>query len=306
MDLKPPSRKLHLPYEAGPHRMTMGLGSVAEPDWIEIASDYQSQMNERQRLLRDMPDLVVACLPEGAPAARELLNMLVDHVCLHHRGWFRRDGGSIFNFLLDEHQTLDGDPLSIAGHLVQEDFCLMQHQGDAHVLVAAVLCFPARWSLAQKLGRNLLAIHDPVPGYDRQLGTPVERFFSALKPGRIVRRLNWSVMDDPTLFQTSRRLRTVIDPAITPDNALSELVLRVERQTFRLLPGSGAVVFGIRTHVTPLAQVVALPGEAGRLEQAVRALPHDLAGYKAIYHFADALLAALGRISREQPPEPAH
>lgn len=295
MDLTLPPRKLHLPYESGPHRMTMGLTSVAEPDWIEIAADYPAQMAERKCLLRNTPEAVLACLPEGVAAARELLDLLVEHLCVRHQGWFQRNGSRIFNGLLGDDRNLEGDPLAAAGHLVQEDFCLMQRQGDAHVLVAAVLCFPARWSLAAKLGKPLLAIHSPVPGYDRQLGSPVERFFGALKPGRIVQRLNWSVMDDPTLFQTSRRMRTDIDPAITPDNALTELVLRVERQTLRRLPDSGAVVFGIRTHITPLAQVAALPGEAERLAEAVRGLPHDLAGYKATYHFADALLTALDR-----------
>ena len=38
--------------------------------------------------------------------------------------------------------------------LAQEDFCVMQAQPDgAYALTAALLCFPAHWRLAEKLGR---------------------------------------------------------------------------------------------------------------------------------------------------------
>ena len=35
--------------------------------------------------------------------------------------------------------------------------------------VAACVCFPSRWSLAEKLGASLAAIHGPVPGFEREL-----------------------------------------------------------------------------------------------------------------------------------------
>ena len=59
-----------------------------------------------------------------------------------------------------------GDPMGTLGHLVQEDLCLMEKRGEEHVLTAAVLCFPASWRLADKIGRPLEAIHVPVPEYD--------------------------------------------------------------------------------------------------------------------------------------------
>lgn len=58
-------------------------------------------------------------------------------------------------------------------------------------------------------------------------------------------------------------------------------------------PESGAVAFGIRTHVTPLAAVAALPGEAARLAAAVRALPPEMRRYKGLHRFDAALLAWL-------------
>ncbi|KAI0299698.1 hypothetical protein B0F90DRAFT_583172 [Multifurca ochricompacta] len=51
--------------------------------------------------------------------------------------------------------------------------------------------------------------------------------------------------------------------------------LRVERQTLRRLPRSGAIVFTIRVYLTPLAELG--PGAAGRLAGAIRGMKeHDV------------------------------
>jgi hypothetical protein len=276
--------------------MAMGLQSVAEPDWLELAEDYPAQMAERARLLAETPEAVLACLPEAEAAARELLEVLVDHLCRHHADWFTRTATTLHNRLLNEHWDLTAvpDPLDLAGRLVQEDFCLMQQHEDGHHLTGAVLCFPTRWSLAEKLGKPLIGVHAAVPFYAERLNTPVERFFTSLKPGRLAQRLNWSVIDDPALFQLTGKGRDGVDPTITRENALTRLYLRVERQTFRRLPASNAVVFGIRIHVTPLSDVAQNPDEAARLSQAIQALPPEMARYKSTGRFAEALLAALG------------
>jgi len=123
----------------------------------------------------------------------------------------------------------------------------------------------------------------------------VERFFQSLKPGRIVQRLNWSVMDDPALFQPGGHHEAEVNRDVTAGNALQRLYLRVERQTFRKLPQSQAVAFGIRIHVTPLAEVVRVPGEGERLRGALAALPPEMALYKSAGRFSVALQAALGK-----------
>ena len=60
-----------------------------------------------------------------------------------------------------------------------------------------------------------------------------------------------------------------VDPALVR--------LRVERQTLRRLPRTGAVVFTIRVYLTPLAQLVQEPGVPGRLASAIRSWPEDVA-----------------------------
>ena len=129
--------------------------------------------------------------------------------------------------------------------------CLIEASPDGPRLTAAVLCFPSRWRLHEKLGRPLAEVHGRVPFYGDRLARPVDRFMGMSRPGISRPALNWSVMDDPTLFQPTGKWRTAHDATITEQNAGERLFLRVERQTLRRLPVSGAVLFGIRVHVYP-------------------------------------------------------
>lgn len=133
---------------------------------------------------------------------------------------------------------------------------------------------------------ELIELDERYPG----VSTPVDRLMRHLKTGKLAERLNWSVTDDPALFQVEGKHRTDHDPSITAGNAAERLFLRVERQTLSRLPASGYVLFTIRVHSYPLPLVVAQPGAADRLAAAVRALPTEVAIYKSLPSFRLALL----------------
>lgn len=285
---------MHLPYEPGDFRMLLGLTAVAEPDWIEVDEHYPAHVAERHRLLNGQRAEVLEATPGSEAMQAELLEVLADHLARQYPHWFTRRQDGIENHLLGETLSLADDPLDRIGRLVQEDFCLLRDEGDGTLtLVAAILCFPSRWRLSSKMGRPLGAIHTPVPMYKDKLERPVDRFLSALKTGRIAQRLNWSIMDDPTLFQPTGHGVNDFECQVTMAHAGETLFMRVERQTFRRLPQTGGIAFGIRVHVTPLAPIVALPGEAARLLAAVRALPPEMERYKSMIPFREALLAFL-------------
>jgi hypothetical protein len=277
--------------------MALGLTSVPEAEWLEIDDRYGDQMALRRRLLADRRGEVLASTAGSAAAERELLDTLGTHLTTWFPDWFSRVGDVLHNRLDGRRWTIAGDgeaPLAIVGQLVQEDFCLLAQEADGLRLIAAVLCFPSRWRLGDKIGQLLAPIHGPVPGYQERLARPVDRFLSQLRQTRLAARLNWSVIDDPALFQPTGHGRVDGASDITVANAGERLVLRVERQSFRRLPHSGAIVFGIRIHVTKLAAVVAAgPDEAARLAGAVRALPPEMARYKSLAPFRAALLGYL-------------
>lgn len=293
-----PPETVYLPFETGPYRMALGLTATTDADWFEFDALYPAEMAERRRLLADHHPEVFAALPVSGAARAEALTRVTDNLATHHPTWFTRSGDRLANHLTGETWNLADpgqDPLELAGRLVQEDLCIIQVQDQTPLFTAAVLCFPSRWRLGDKIGKRLADVHGPVPVYAERLEKPVDRFMRHLKDGHIAARLNWSVLDDPTLFQPTGKWREATNAAITRENAGASLYLRVERQTLRRLPGSGAVLFGIRVHCYRLDAVIGTPGLAARLAGAVRALPDSIVHYKSLRPIRDAMLGWLDR-----------
>jgi hypothetical protein len=285
------ARPIYLPYEAGPHRPSMGLQSLDLAEWIEIDRHFADELAGKQHLLASRHEEVFASLPEALAASQEALDLLVDHLPQRFPTIFKRSGRALTNILTGESWNLsspDLHPLDLAGRLIQEDLCLMQRREEGWCLTAASLCAPSRWSLAEKMGRPLAEIHAPVPLYAEKLARPVDRFFDKLTVAKPVFRVNWSIKDDPTLFQPLR-YTAPSGPPITLETAGTKVYLRTERQTLRRFPVSDAILFTIRTHVHPLEDCILTKEEAITLASAIEGLPPELANYKNIGRFAEVL-----------------
>ena len=237
----------HAPWQSPQTARLPGTIPVAPADWLHVDEMYGPQLAERARLIAAAPDRVIDALPEAREAVNELYGEVLQTLAAHPA--FEVAGGVIG--CPDGRQVTDAPsrPLATLGHLTQEDFCVLQKPEGAeeHVLSAAVLCFPANWTLAQKLGRPLMRIHRPVPEYGPQLGARVQRLFDGIRPieagGAILMRMNAVDHATPDLFQT----RDEDDPRDQGQGA--GRYLRIERQTLRRLPRTGAVIFGIHTAV---------------------------------------------------------
>jgi dimethylamine monooxygenase subunit A len=289
----------YLPFVGGQFRLTMGLMPLGEAEWLEIDGDLAAHLAEKRELLAARAAEIFAALPEAADGAAELLAFAAEHLPRHHPEFYAREGDQLFNRATGEawdvaHPALH--PLDLCGRLVQEDFCLLRRAGEAHVLVGASLAAPARWRLGDKIGRPLAALHAPVAGYAATLARPVDRFFLQLKPGRLVWRLNWGILDRPARFQPTR---PAAPASIAPEAAGQSLWLRVERQTLRKLPRTETVLFTIRTHITRLDRAITSAATAADLAGMVRTMPADTRHYKDIESFAPALLAWLDARARD-------
>lgn len=296
-----PPQAIYLPFEPGPYHMAMSLTTVPESAWFEIDERYGDEMGERRRLLAARHRDVFGALPESDAARAETLHEVAANLTTHAPQWFERIGDTLRNALTGEVWDLTApptDPLELAGRLVQEDLCVIQNGDAGPRFTAAMLCFPSRWRLHEKLGKPLAAVHGPVPFYGERLATPVDRFMARVKPGHIASRLNWSVLDDPAMYQPGGKWRETTNDAVTAENAGDTLYLRVERQTLRRLPRSEAILFGIRVHSYRLAAVITRPEHAARLAEAVRALPDATVHYKSLKADGPALLAWLDARAR--------
>jgi len=153
--------------------------------------------------------------------------------------------GELRNIICAEggHPASDAvHPLLDAASHVQEDLCILQKQDDQHILTAAVMCFPSSWDVRQKIGRSIASIHQPVPEFS-PVSSIVERMLSAIRIEQPLGRANFLIYTDPELHQPrGEGISKPIDPA-------APRYIRVERQTFRRLPKSLAVVFAIHTYI---------------------------------------------------------
>jgi hypothetical protein len=213
-----------------------GMRSVEGP-WIVVDEAFAAQMAEKDRLLRERRAEVLAFL-DGSEAARsEALEVVLEGLpagfAPSGAGVRRPDGITV---------RPGGEPLEAIGRLVQEDVLLCEPRGGAHMLTAGLLCFPASWTLREKLGRPLARIHAPVRTYDATLARRVERLFARVRPGRPIWRANALAHADPALFQPRREA----DPREPVENAA---FLRSERQTVLRLPRTGAILFAVHTYV---------------------------------------------------------
>lgn len=222
-----------------------GLSPVAPGEWFLIDDAFAAQMAYRDRLLAGRRDAVYALDAAARPAARELLARVLGEVL--SKPGYRREGEAVWR-PDGVRVPIDRDePLVTAARLVQEDLVLMEKPegGAEHLLTGAALCFPASWTLAEKRGRPLTAIHTPVPVYDAGLAKRVQRLLDGIQPDRPIWRANALIYADPELHQPRREA----DRRAPPEG--DARWLRVERQVLARLPETGAVAFTIHTFVLP-------------------------------------------------------
>ncbi len=239
-DLILQSRLPHLAWMDPRTARLPGVLPLEQDDWVQVDDAYAGQMAERDRLIAVSPDAVHALLPEARAAADELYAIVLDKIAKlpgFHRDRdlvTRPDGVKV---VLDPDQ-----PLLTLGRLVQQDLCLMEGGTDGHRLTGAILCFPASWTLAQKIGRPLMGIHDGVVPYTEDIGRRVQRMFEAIRVDRPLWRMNFLTYDDPVLHQPRLEGQRRKQP-------VGHFFVRSERQCFVRLPVTRAVVFSIHTYV---------------------------------------------------------
>lgn len=259
-----------LPFLDGPAQVQMGLRPLPLEAWL-LPDTEQAWLPAKRALIADRPDEVLAMPADRAArrAAGEAAAKVTAAL-----------GGQLAG-------PADGpDALSAAAAMVSDDLVVMQPRGGSWRLTSAVLCAPTFWRLPAFAGRDLLGLHAEVPGAPpgrdtARLPAQMARFFDRLlertRAGGdmadppILWRTNWTVqMTDARFAPTSAPLQRAAARAIAQHAhgpslstaAQRGLHLRVERQTLRALPDTGALLFTIRVLVDPLS--VALSSEDAR------------------------------------------
>lgn len=242
--MKPAILQSHLPYTPWLDpalRRLPGIQPVAAGEWLQFDDAYAAQLAEKKRLIDAQASDVLALGSGARAAADELLLRVVEEL----RG---QDGFEVAGDVVTRPDSVDvvldmQHPLQTLSQLVQEDFCILQKQGEEHVLTGALLCFPASWTLAEKFMQPLTLIHVPVDSYDGDMAKRVQRMFDMVRPNQPLWRANALFYIDPTLYQP----RGADDVREKPGTQTP--FIRSERQTILRLAKTDALVFSIHTYL---------------------------------------------------------
>ena len=287
---------VYVPLDGRPLRVQMGTRPLDPLEWIEIDENRADELAEKDRLLRDRRDEVLAYLPEGHAGSVEVLTMLGEYLPRRFPDVYGRlPSGAVEDRQLGRTVGDESEhPIEAAGRLVQEDLCVMSRGADGGwLLTAACVCFPSRWRLVDKIGRDLSGIHEPVPFYEERIGAVVSGLFDRLTVDRPLWRLNWTLLDDPALFQpVAAKEGRVAMPADVDLGAA--LHFRVERQTMRVLPETGDVLFTIRTYTRALGELeLVRPGSFADLADSLGSTAPETIDYKGWTPLRERLVAWL-------------
>jgi dimethylamine monooxygenase subunit A len=221
-------------------RRLPGILPLDMADWLRVDEVYAGQMRLRDRLITERPDAVIAQTPQARDAVEELYTFTLSHL----PGGFSR-AGDVITRPDGVRVTLDASrPLHSLGRVVQQDLCLMQEDGQGeHCLSAAVLCFPAGWTLSEKMGLAMMRIHLPVAKYTEDVGRRVQRLLDAVRPETPLWRANAHLSRAPLFHPLSEHApKDLHEQGEMP-------FIRSERQCLLRLPRSRAVVFSIHTYL---------------------------------------------------------
>ena len=255
---------------------SLGLRPLGDaPLTIRDPERLPGELALRRRLLDEDRDARFAALPGTRDAQAAALRLIAGDV--------RRQGAA-----LDPPDGL-ADPLDWAGRQVAEDLLLLDAALPDVPLVAGSLCFPNGWEIRTALGRPVLAIHAPVPGFADTIGGPTLALMRRLRTGRPVWRANW------TLRTTDRLDLPPGVPLPPPPADAGRIWVRVERQTLSRVPGAEAVLFTVHTRSRTVAEVCADPVRARRLHGALTAMAPEMRAYKGLDALAGPVLAWLER-----------
>jgi dimethylamine monooxygenase subunit A len=183
---------------------------------------------------------------------------------------------------------------------VQEDLVIMQKLNEDWCLTAASLCFPSAWNLHEKFMRPMQDIHGPVPGFGpgTRNASLINRMFDNLRVEQPVIRWNWSLYGDNKLYHPASDNQ--MKNRFGEGKIDGRVFMRLERQTLRKLPKTGAILFTIRIYIDPL-EVLTTHADGKALAQAIadqlEALTPEEIGYKGLVGEKDRLLSRLKDLS---------
>lgn len=241
----------------------------------------ETVLAERRHWLSNAPEKYAVLSSGGIPLLSETIQIAGQN-------------GALTSEQVDRLASLD-EPYgrcTTLGCIWEADFALLgPEDANRMILQGGAVCFPTAWSLPEKVGKPMQAIHQPVPQLNEAIGRQIDLFLSKLRPGIVWLRSNWGLVRTPELNQhPDRKLPRLASPV-----RLEEVFLRVERQALISLPASGGVLFGIRIEQLSLEEVASDKDAVAALAHGLRTMDEQIARYKGFAQVRGEIIQKLGQ-----------
>ncbi|KAL4925746.1 heme-dependent oxidative N-demethylase family protein [Aspergillus undulatus] len=286
------------------YHQTMSLTKL-EPDWwLELENTYRTRIAQRKALFAKHNDGVLDSLPGSELACKELMEMVVQFLCTRYPQYFTLvDKRVLVNRILGTEQDVRSKPpLEILMDNVPEDFGIMLRDDVSgnYFLRAGVICSSMGWNVKSKVGLQLHRIHDEIPDYMEKMRFSMDRFFTKMPTDKPIQRGSWGLEIGQPLHMPPgdphEKLRTVQDPNLK----LEDCHLRIDWQTLRRLPLSGAIAFNFKALFTPVAEFRDEPCVPALLAKVMKEGKENLMKYKGTMHVEHVVLPKLEEWAIEQ------
>ncbi|KAJ3461354.1 hypothetical protein MRS44_009907 [Fusarium solani] len=286
-----------------PYHQTMSFQKMETDYWIELDNTYHRYIQERKNIFAKNGKDILNALPGSELACKELMEMVIQFLCARYPHYFRLEGKTFVNDILGTKvDLLTVDPLHVLLDNIPEDFAIMLRdpQTGRYHFRAGVICASTGWSLGTKLGLGLPEIHEPVPDYREKMQLSMDRFFTKMPVSKPIQRGAWGFEVGQHLYMPPEDPGLSIRDSQDPSLRLEDLYFRVDWQTLRRLPLSGAIVFNFKAFFTPVTSLKDEPYVPSLSLKVISDSKENLVRYKSVWHVEHILKPALAEYERYQ------
>lgn len=181
---------------------------------------------------------------------------------------------------------------------IPEDVAVICTEGGRGDWIAALhLCSPSHWAAEDKIGKDFVAAHAPVPGFAKLDAAAPALVEAMVHKGPFV-RFAWGIAPNAQLNchpepPPGRASQAWRGPAFVPCSDNPPFYLRVERQCLWGLPEVNAALFTIRVYFVSGQEIRSDPTERALLCSALLSMSTESRVYKSVAGCMDELLTWL-------------
>ena len=170
---------------------------------------------------------------------------------------------------------------------LHEDICVVKKEDSSDRLIAVHLCFPNRWSPADKIGKTFTEIHQPVARF-AEANPNAANLVKAVLGKKPYVRFAWGLSNDHILDHNPEEAMP-----FRFNNDEADLYVRVERQVLLGLPENNLLLFFIRTYYEDCRQLCRQSDIREGMANALVSMNPELLSYKGLLEPRDRIVSWL-------------